>query len=155
MIIILSSPCARSFNTISNSAISNSTIILICIAWTRNNFRDMYVHSERRNAIVGKGHFRGKDYVQDRTNRGVRSVATFITGKSSNPSEVRPLISTRPTQSSMRPYPVHFLILFLSLVSVFSFSLSYPLFFPLSSSSVPCRSGVLPVWFAPVERSEN
>jgi len=78
------------------------------------------IHRQLHPESVIAEHFRGKDHVGD-GNRGERCVATFITGKSSDRSEVWPLISTCPDMS-MRPYSVHLLVLL-------HFSLSLP---PLS-----------------------
>lgn len=86
MIIIFSSPCARSFNTISKIAQFRTARLFLFASHEHAITSGICMYTrKRRNAIVGKGHFRGKDYVQDRTNRGVRSVTMFITGKSSNP----------------------------------------------------------------------
>ena len=94
------------------------------------------------------------------TNRGVRCVATFITGKSSSRSGVWPLISTCLTQPSMRPFSVHLLVLLRCLALSRSFS---SFFLPLAPSlaslslalSYPLYFAVHPVRFASVKRGEN
>lgn len=113
----------------------------------REVVRNARLHPE--DTIVGEGHFREKGRDRDES-RDVRCVATFITGKSSGRSEVWPLISTCPTQPSMRPFTRCTSSVLLPPLSCASLSLSLSL-----SHCRPLHSAVHPVRFAPVKRGEN